>query len=250
MNNPQRRLRTIEVNLTPLEVVLLWMKSVLPGRYGGTALQTPPPRLAIANSVAGIVRTALKGEPSAVTESAILQARREADCLYNTVIEVNEQIQDQFFERRREYVFLLAYLSAAMGCPHPPVSEGQLRIVTLLFLEQVLLLDRAVRRISTEHFGGHPILFSDSVEMLEEQMEWANVALGAFNSLARGMQFRPLNKDEVTENLASGIDQKVAAILFVARGSMLAAFGEAGDLLAHFNQYVATCESVPVEEQK
>ena len=114
MNKHQRRLKTIEVSLTPLEVVLLWMKNVLSKSYEEGAFQSPPPRSAIAHSIAQIVRSALTNKPDSIVERAILQARKEADFLYMVVVELNSRVQNQFFEREREYWFFCAFLLATI----------------------------------------------------------------------------------------------------------------------------------------
>ena len=78
MNNHWRqRLKTIEVSLTPSDVVLFWMKNALPKSYEEGAFESPQPRSAIARSIARIVRAGLKGETDTVVERGILQARRE-----------------------------------------------------------------------------------------------------------------------------------------------------------------------------
>ena len=90
------------------------MKNALKGTFENGGLQSPPPRSAIANSVARIVRNALKDQPEDVVERAVLQARQEADWLYNIVVDVNGSVQNQFIESNREVVFLLGYFSALM----------------------------------------------------------------------------------------------------------------------------------------
>lgn len=61
----QRRIKAIEVNLTPSQFVLLWMRNAIPGCYEERAFRSLSPCSEIANAVANIVRTALKGEPEA-----------------------------------------------------------------------------------------------------------------------------------------------------------------------------------------
>jgi len=66
MSNHRGRLEEIEVSLTPQQVVLLWMKNMLPRKYAEGLLQSiRPPREAISNSVAQVVRGGLKGHPEA-----------------------------------------------------------------------------------------------------------------------------------------------------------------------------------------
>ena len=52
---------------------------------------------------------ALKGHIETVIEKAILQARQEADLLYNIIVEVNGSVQNQYRERYREFAFLLGF---------------------------------------------------------------------------------------------------------------------------------------------
>src|ERR1700757_285638 len=61
------------------------------------------------NSIARIVTNALKGHIETVIEIAILQARQEADLLYNIIVEVNGSVQNQYRERYREFAFLLGF---------------------------------------------------------------------------------------------------------------------------------------------
>lgn len=226
MKGQRQRLRTVELSLTPHEVVLLWMKNSLTGTYEEGALQSPRPRGAIANSIATIVRNSLKGEPDVVVERAILQARQEADGLYMIVVEVNARVHQQFFERMREHVFLCAYLLSVRRCPISSISEELLRRITLGFVNEILLLEGMVYRISAERFGGQAILFSDSVARLKEQVELADEALEIFNFLAREAQFRQLSKEEICESLVGEIDQQVSGMAHLAHTTMLAAFGE------------------------
>lgn len=251
MNNHWRqRLKTIEVSLTPSEVVLFWMKNALPKSYEEGALGSPQPRSAIASSITRIVRAGLKGETDTVVERGILQARREADWLYMLVVEMNSKVQNQFFECRREYWFLFAYLVATMRSNVASVTEEELRTVTLLFVNPVLVLESTVRRISAERFGGHPILFSDSAAKLKEQTKLVDEALELFNVLATEAKFCLLSKEEIRDSLCSLIDQGTAQMILLARGVMLRTFGEDREFRESFNQLAASYSSGRAEGQK
>jgi hypothetical protein len=240
MKSRQRRLKAIEVNLTPDQVVLLWMSGALKGTYESGAFQSPPPRSAIANSIARIVTNALKGHAMTVIEKAILQARQEADLLYNIIIGVNVSVQNQYLERYREFAFLLGFFSAVMRGCIAKHSEKSLRALTLFFVEKILVVEAAISEISAQRFRGQPILFSDSAAKLNEQFDFAEKALELFNSLAREESFLELNRDEISSMLRTEVDQQVSRSVLVARGEMLAVFGNDAELRANFDKLVAT----------
>jgi hypothetical protein len=89
MKSRQRRLKAIELTLTPKQVVV-WLRNALQaGTFEEGARRTPPPREAVANAVRSAVRNSMKGQPDLLVERAVLQARREADLLYNLVVGAN-----------------------------------------------------------------------------------------------------------------------------------------------------------------
>jgi hypothetical protein len=54
----------------------------------------------------------MKGQPEQLVERAILQARQEADLLYQFVVNANMAVLESRAQGEREYIFLLGYLSA------------------------------------------------------------------------------------------------------------------------------------------
>ena len=79
MNNYERRLRAIEVTLTPQQIVVLWLGNAQQaGTFEEARRQSPFPREAVANA---ILKTVRAGMP--VIQRAILQARQEGDLLYS-----------------------------------------------------------------------------------------------------------------------------------------------------------------------
>jgi hypothetical protein len=219
------------------------MSGALKGTYESGAFQSPPPRSAIANSIARIVTNALKGHTETVLEKAILQAGQEADLLYNIIVDVNGSIQNQYRERYREFAFLLGFFSAVMRGCIAKHSEKSLRALTLFFVEKILVVEAAISEISVRRFKGQPLLFSDSAAKLKEQLDFAEKALGLFNSLAREVKFLELNGDEISSRLRAEVDQQVLRSVLVARGEMLAVFGNEADLRTTFNQLVAMTKS-------
>jgi hypothetical protein len=108
MKNRQRRLKAIELSLTPKQVVVVWLRNAL---QAGTS-EDASPRGAVANAVYHTVRNSMKGQPEQLVERAILQARQEADLLYQFVVNANMAVLESRAQGEREYIFLLGYLSA------------------------------------------------------------------------------------------------------------------------------------------
>jgi hypothetical protein len=83
MNSDQRRVKAIELTLTPEQVVFVWLRNaVQAGTFEEGARHSPPYRGMVADAVYETVRNSMKGHPELLIERAILQARREADLLY------------------------------------------------------------------------------------------------------------------------------------------------------------------------
>ncbi len=243
MNSHPRRIKAIEVSLTPHQIVLLWMEKAVKGTFAHGALQNPSPRSEIANSVARVVGIGLKGQPPDMVERAILRGRQEADSLYNIIVEVNSAVLTHFLARNREYLFLLGYLEAILQNPVHVRSVEQVRNLTLLFVEDVVLLDAAISQISAVYFGGRTILFTDCAEKLRDQLQMASQALEHFNILAGGFGFPNMTTDDARERLSAEVDQQVLRWTNIARIEMLAAFGTAGEFRADFSQVVRQHEN-------
>jgi hypothetical protein len=77
----------------------------------------------------------------------------------------------------REYLFLLGYQEQILRNPAHPNSGERLRDLTVLFVEDVVLLDAAISQISADYFGGRCILFVDCAEKLRNRQEMASQAL-------------------------------------------------------------------------
>src|SRR5580700_8349103 len=113
MKNRQRRVRAIELSLTPQQVVMVWLRdAVQAGTFEEGSRHSPPYRGVIANEVFCSVRNAMKGQPELQVERAVLQARREADVLFNLIVGANVEVIENRERREREYIFLCGYLSA------------------------------------------------------------------------------------------------------------------------------------------
>jgi hypothetical protein len=188
MKNRQRRVREVELSLTPEQVVMVWLRdAVQAGTFEEGSRHSPPYRGVIANEVFCSVRNAMKGQPEPQVERAVLQARREADVLFNLVVNVNLEVMENGKQRERECAFLFGYLTAEMHRKAPKDRVQRLRLAVLMFLESVITLDAAIAQVAAERLNGQPVLFRDCSVKLEEQLQMAQELSEHFNFLARAV---------------------------------------------------------------
>jgi len=226
----KRRLETIELTLTPSQIVLMWLHEALQSKLDDVALQPQWPRETLWKSISRTVRSNLKGQPELVVERAVRQARQEGDLLYNIVVMANISVQREFERRCREWFFVCQFLKAMSRREGGTDSEAEFRAITLSFVEEVLVMDEVILQISHERFGGNQILFLDSASKLRNQLYAVDVILERFNMFARASGSKELSVDEIRDRLRPDANEQVAHWLGCARANMLAAFGEDRDL--------------------
>jgi hypothetical protein len=258
MNNHPKRLKDIELSLTPSQRVFLWMQKALMGNYTDSLLdfESPDPFVTIVDWVDNIVKTSSVGESETFVDRATIQARKEAYFLLLLVRQMNDMVLSQFPKSNREYVFLLAYLAAIdqstrlsviakatlgatttifraasrtfpelqeMVTMHRALSipEEAHRRITLKFVEEILCLEGTVSRISAEHFGGRPILYADSAARLTQQLQLVDQALELSNSIAARLRFPQLKKEQIRDDLSSRINEELSQLVLGVRGMTL-----------------------------
>jgi len=237
MKSRQRRVRAIELTLTPHEVVLVWLRNALQaGTFEEGARHSPPYRGAIANEVFRTVRSSMKGQPEPLIERAVIQARQEADSLYLLVVNANTAVLEGRVEREREYIFLLGYLSAEMHGKAPKDRVQRLRLAILMFLESVITLDAAIAQVAAERLNGQPVLFRDCSVKLEEQLEMAQELSEHFNSLARAVDVAEINLEELRNSLQSETDRQISIWVHLAWTETLSLFGTEKEMQAQIER--------------
>jgi hypothetical protein len=226
MKNRQRRVRAIELSLTPQQVVMVWLRdAVQAGTFEEGSRHSPPYRGVIANEVFCSVRNAMKGQPEPQVERAVLQARREADVLFNLIVGANAEVSKNEEQREREGAFLFGYLSAEMHAKAPNDRAQRLRLAVLMFLESVIILDAAIAQVAAERLNAQPVLFRDCSVKLEEQLQMAQELSEHFNSHARAVDVAEINLEELRNSLQSETDRQVSIWVHLAWTETLSLFG-------------------------
>jgi hypothetical protein len=217
MKNRQRRVREVELSLTREQVVMVWLRdAVQAGTFEEGSRHSPPYRGLIANEVFCSVRNAMKGQPEPRVERAVLQARREADVLFNLVVNVNLEVMENGKQRERECAFLFGYLTAEMHGKAPKDRVQRLRLAVLMFLESVITLDAAIAQVAAERLNGQPVLFRDCSVKLEEQLQMAQELSEHFNFLARAVDADEINLEELRNSLQSETDCQISICVHLA----------------------------------
>jgi hypothetical protein len=141
----------IYLSLTPQQMVVVWLRNALQaGTLEEGVRHSPPYRGVVANAVLETVLNSMKGEAEPLIERAVLQARQDADLLYNLVINANVAVFESGVQREREYSLLLALIGAEWRGKTTEQSIEVLRLVILMFLEAVIILDAAIAQIAAE----------------------------------------------------------------------------------------------------
>ena len=237
MKNRQRRVRAIELLLTPQQVVMVWLRDAAhAGTFEEGARHLPPYRSAVANTVLRTVRNSMKGQAEQLIERAVLQARREADLLYNLVVNANTAVLEGRVEREREYIILLCYLSAEMRGNLTKDRVETLRLVVLMFIKPVIVLDVAIAQLVAERMNGQPVQFHDSSVQLEEQLQMAQELSDHFNLLTRAVGDAELNLESLRDSLQSIIDRQISIWVHLARAQSLSLFGTEKEVHAALEQ--------------
>jgi hypothetical protein len=223
MKNRNRRVRKIELSLTPLQVVVVWLKDAV---QTGTAVEGarhwPPYRATVANAVLRTVRNSMKGQSEQLIERAVLQARQEADLLYNLIINANMEVIENRERRGSEYLLLLGYLSAVNITEY---SLATPRMAILMFIDAVSVLDAAITQVAAERINGQPMLFRDCKVKLEEQVQMAESLVEAFNVWALAAGTAEINLEKVRNSLQWETDHRISSWIDVARVAAITTFG-------------------------
>jgi len=237
MKSRQRRVRAIELTLTPEQVVVWLRNAIQAGTFEEGARHSPPYRGAIANEVLRTVRNSLKGQPDPLVERAILQARRQADSLYLLVVNANTAVLEGRVEREREYIILLGYLSAERRGNLTKDRVEILRLVVLMFIESVIVLDAAIALVVAERLNGQPALFRDCSVKLDQQLQMAEELSEHFNLLARSVGAAEMNLEELRNSLQPETDRQISIWVHLARTAALSTFGTEKEMHAAMDQY-------------
>jgi hypothetical protein len=226
MNSNERRLRTIYLSLTPQQIVGVWLRNALQaGTLEDAARHSPPYRGAVANTVLETVRNSMKGEAEPLIERAILQARQEADLLYNLALSVNVEVIENRVQRDREYILLLSLIGAECRGKTTEQSIEVLRLAVLMFLESVIIFDAAIAQVAVEHLNGQSLLFRDTAIKLAEQLQMASDLSTWFNELAVEVGAAEINLEELRNSLQSETGRRIPTWVSLARVEMLSLFG-------------------------
>ena len=112
-----------------------------------------------------------------------------------------------------------------------------MRSAVLMFLERVIILERAVDQLVAERFNGQPVLFHDCSVQLEEQLQMAKDVSEHFNFLARSVDTAEINLVELRNSLQSQTDRQICIWVHLARTAALSLFGTEKEMQDAMEQY-------------
>ena len=246
MSNHERRMKTIEVNLTPKQIVILWVKkSQKAGSFADGSLQSPHARGYVADAVYAAVSGSMKGYPKPVVEKAIRQARQEADALYMLIVQVNLGILMDVALSKDCFRLVIRHFRAATTQEEINAeSIRELRLSLVQVVEELLVAEGSALQVTTEYLNAQEVLFSDTFEALAKQLQLAEELIDSFNSLARLVGAPLIDLDTLRAGIPSRVDQQVASWRNTARLEMLATFGEGDSWRVAMSQTLSASQKI------
>jgi hypothetical protein len=148
------------------------------------------------------------------------------------VINANVEVIKSRVQGEREYIFLLALLSAERRGKTTEQSIELLRQAFLMFIETVIILDAAIAQVAGERLSGQPLLFRGTAIKLAEQLQMATDLSTWFNELAVEVGAAEINLEELRNSLQSETDRTISTWVILARVEMLSLFGKTEELHA------------------
>ena len=184
MRTHHRRLKTIELTLTPEQIVLLWLgRARAAGGFCDIWRSSPEPRSFVANAVSKAISERMRQFPEPLVRRAILEGRQKADILYMLVVEVNMAILGSEQPTCRAFGLLASYMLAVAQTPQNADRLKELRFALVTVIEEVLVLEDAIARATAEHFNNQEVLFRDASNVLGKLLENAKIFARYFNTL-------------------------------------------------------------------
>ena len=184
MTNHHRRLKTIELTLTPEQIVLLWLgRARAAGGFCDIWRSSPEPRSFIAIAVSKAISERMQPFPEPLVGRAILKGRQKADVLYMLIVHINGTVLESEHPTGRAFSLLARYMLAVAQAPRNADQLKELRSALVPVIEDMLILEDAITRATAEHFINREILFRDASKVLEKQLEMVKRFVESFNYL-------------------------------------------------------------------
>jgi hypothetical protein len=118
MSNHHLRLRTIEVAMTPEDIVLFWLESARnAGGFKEGTFCSPAPRAYIANAVSASVSAATREMDRDAAQQAIRESQQRADSLYLLAITINVAGSECSREANVRSLLMIGYLRTVLQVP-------------------------------------------------------------------------------------------------------------------------------------
>jgi len=103
----------------------------------------------------------------------------------------------------------------------------------LIFIESVLILEGALKGISSDYFDGQ-VLFRDSAVKVTEQLPMTIDLTAWFNESAEKVGASPIDLDPIRNSLQSQVNGQISSWVNLARLEMLDVFGTEAEFRATF----------------
>jgi hypothetical protein len=248
VKNQRKRLRTIELELTPEQIVFLWINNVLrEGSYYDVWRCVPEPRTYIANAVSEAVSKSMRGSANTLVEQAIREARMKADFVYLLFLQPNTYIYNSVAPMRVSLGLLASGIRILLSqekqdAGHLTNFGWYLRFM----IEEALEFEEAVNRVRTEYFDGQNILFRETTNALEYRLYFLNQFVKSFNLLAHQACVDEIDIVKLQDSIQSAQSVLASDWVNIARLEMLCIY-DRGDNARALAKEIITRDPLPIE---
>jgi len=184
-----RRLDKVEANLSPQQVVLLWMNEV--HEFGNIVaylcdLKHAPtehyPLYRLPEQMKQAVRTAMKGQKPESTAHAERQAVREVVFLYGLVQQCNLRLWSEWRAMCLQLVLVTVTLKGLIQDDAAPLAEyEEAHELAMDAIVAFVQWDQAIKAVAERYFKGATPLFPDQGRLLADSLDAAELVVTLFN---------------------------------------------------------------------
>jgi len=196
MTTSKRRLKKIEISLTPKEAVLLWLKNATTQAEDWTTYIADrfsrgekPPRDEIADQIEGAIHQAMKGEKADQVDQAIRQAVREGDFLFMLFFRVNIEVMAESKANMLQVSLLAEQIQGIFErdsfSDEKRISDqtrvADWRARALSYTGEIYCTQATIEVLERRYFDGASILVPDVADELQHQLEMLRQIISVYN---------------------------------------------------------------------
>lgn len=239
--SPLQRLRRIETSLTPRQAVLLWLKEAQQLGFLGytekslSSTMHEAPRARLTEMVGKAVRESLceQGMKRELILPAEREARKQTDFLIILIRNLHWEVHEEctldapyivlLYEKFKR---MLEHYTQRAAKFDPEIWEIW-RAILIRRLTRMRQLSETVVAISERYFDGHPLLFPEEANTLDNNIDALEKLTKHYNSLEGGLPaWTTIDVEALASSIREQLSAQIAERVVHAKATTLEDFGE------------------------